>query len=141
MRFVNLAIVSWLILSPSARAQQSTSTTQSAPTSGLVGYWPFDETSGSVAHDASGFGNNGALLCNSNCALPTWTAGIHHGALDFTSASQYVSVPDASSLDFAGQFTISFWLYKTAGASSVYYLSKSSIAIATATPETEMHVA
>lgn len=35
--------------------------------SALVGYWSFDEGSGAVAHDASGYGNNGLLM-----GSPAW---------------------------------------------------------------------
>ena len=35
--------------------------------SALVGYWSFDEGSGNVAHDRSGFGNDGTLVGN-----PVW---------------------------------------------------------------------
>ena len=113
------------VTSVAAPSLSATATVSLIP-SGLVGYWPFDETSGSIAHDASGFANNGTLLCNGNCALPSWTSGIRHGALDFSSNNQSVSVPDNASLDFSGQFTISFWLYKTAGASNLYYFNKGS---------------
>src|SRR3990170_7060226 len=41
-----------------------------APTNGLVGYWAFDEGSGTTAGDSSGNGNNGTLTNG-----PTWVAG------------------------------------------------------------------
>ena len=125
-----------------ADPSQSSSASVSLLSSGLAGYWPFDESSGSLAHDASGAGNNGTLLCKGGCSLPSWTAGSRQGALNFSSNNQSVSVPDSPSLDFSSQFTISFWLYKSAGASSLYYLTKgSAIAISTASPESEMHAA
>ena len=37
-------------------------------TDGLIGWWKFDETSGTVAYDSSGNGNNGSLRNG-----PTWT--------------------------------------------------------------------
>src|SRR3989344_8923137 len=40
------------------------------PTNGLVGYWTFDETSGTTASDSSGNGNTGTLTNG-----PTWTQG------------------------------------------------------------------
>ena len=40
---------------------------QSPPDASLVGYWSFDEGSGSIAHDLSLYGNNGQLIGN-----PTW---------------------------------------------------------------------
>lgn len=51
-------------LPPETQLAQAT-----APTNGLVGYWNFDEGSGTVANDTSGNGNNGTI----NGA--TWVAG------------------------------------------------------------------
>jgi hypothetical protein len=48
----------------------------SASSVGLVAYLPFDETSGIIAHDASG-----TLKCNGGCLpIPAWIAGIVRGA-------------------------------------------------------------
>lgn len=44
----------------------------------LVGLWRLDETSGTVAHDASGNGHNGTLVGD-----PMWAHGKIGGALDF----------------------------------------------------------
>ena len=46
--------------------------------SGLVGYWKFDEGSGTTAADLSGSGNNGTLVNG-----PSWTQGQVNGALSF----------------------------------------------------------
>jgi hypothetical protein len=45
---------------------------------GLVGWWKFDEGSGTVAYDSSGNGNDGNLTNG-----PTWTTGKIGGALSF----------------------------------------------------------
>ncbi|MFA6994289.1 MAG: LamG domain-containing protein, partial [Candidatus Paceibacterota bacterium] len=68
----------------------------------LVGYWKFDETTGTTAYDSSGRGNNGILTNN-----PIWTAGKKRGALRFSLASQYVSKSIVSSSPVA--LSISFW--------------------------------
>src|SRR5262249_61989795 len=62
-------------------------------TSGLVGYWKFDETSGFVAADASGSNNNGTVA---NSA--TWSSGNISGALSFNGLSQYVRMTGAGPL-------------------------------------------
>jgi type II secretory pathway pseudopilin PulG len=54
---------------------------------GLVGYWPFDEGSGTTAYDYSGYNRN-ASLCEtlvSNCGVqgPTWISGKSGNALSF----------------------------------------------------------
>ena len=79
-----------------------------APTNGLVGYWNFDEGSGTVANDTSGSGNNGTI----NGA--SWIAGkIGSGALSFDGTGNYVNLGSPSSLDFSQEnaFTISAWVY------------------------------
>ena len=45
---------------------------------GLVGWWKFDEGSGTVAYDSSGNGNHGNLING-----PTWTTGKIGGSLSF----------------------------------------------------------
>jgi len=72
----------------------------------LVGYWKFDEGSGDIANDSSGYGNHGALING-----PVWVPGVQGTALDLDGAEDYVEVPDHSSLDIAGPFTIMCWIY------------------------------
>jgi hypothetical protein len=91
---------------------------------GLVGYWPFDESSGVIAHDASGSGNDGTLECNGTCSpLPAWTSGIRNGALNFPAVNDLVSVPDSPDLRLTNQFTVAFWV-NSAGAENIAYLEK-----------------
>ncbi len=71
---------------------------------GLVGWWKFDDGSGSSAVDSTGNGNTGTLT-NS----PTWTTGMNGGALTFNGTTQYVSVPDVASLRLSGPWTVSTW--------------------------------
>lgn len=99
---------------------------QSSATSvGLVAWWPFDETSGITAHDASGHGNDGTLACSGNCTpLPAWSAGVRNGALNFSSPNDFVGVQDNAGLHLSNQFTIAFWLRKAAGATNVVYMGK-----------------
>ena len=47
-------------------------------TDGLVGWWKFDETNGTIAYDSSGNGNDGNLTNG-----PTWATGKIGGALGF----------------------------------------------------------
>src|SRR3989338_5884576 len=59
-----------------------------APTNGLVGYWAFDEGSGTTAGDSSGNGNNGTLVNG-----PTWTAGkVGSQAISFDGSNDYFAV-------------------------------------------------
>jgi chitodextrinase len=78
-----------------------------ASTTGLVGYWNFDEGRGTVAADSSGNGNNGSL---SGTSLPTWVGGITGQALHFDGSTSYVTATGTpQSLNFSGPFTVSVW--------------------------------
>ena len=65
----------------------------SALLNGLVGWWKFDEGSGTVAYDSSGNGND----CNLSGG-PIWTAGKIGGALTFDGQDDYVLVKKISVL-------------------------------------------
>jgi hypothetical protein len=74
-----------------------------ASTNGLVGYWNFDEGSGTTAADSSGNGNTGTLTNG-----PTWTTGkVGSGALGFDGVDDYVS---ASGISLPSGFTYSLWI-------------------------------
>ena len=79
--------------------------------SGLVGYWSFDEGSGTTVNDLSGRGNVGTLQNG-----PTWTTGRVGGALSFDGVNDLVSVLDSASLNITGTITIEAWI-KTTSAS------------------------
>ncbi|MGC8776316.1 MAG: LamG domain-containing protein, partial [Minisyncoccia bacterium] len=70
----------------------------------LVGYWSFDEGSGTTAYDMSGNGNNGILVNG-----PTWTTGKVGGALSFDGVDDYVST--VNNMDFVNKdFTMLAWI-------------------------------
>lgn len=79
------------------------------PGSGCVGYWNFDESSGTVAHDSSGNGNYGTLQ-----NTPIWVDGRYGEALSFDGSSTYVQIPDSSSLDVTANVTVEAWVYPRA---------------------------
>ena len=80
-----------------------------ATPSPLVGFWRFDEGSGSTAYDSSGYNNDGALLPADG---PTWTtSGKYNGALIFDGVNDYVRVPDSNSLDVVSNITLEAWIY------------------------------
>jgi len=72
----------------------------------LVAHWKFDEGSGSVAHDASGNGNDGTFVGD-----PQWAVGKLGGALEFNGSSDYIEVPFSESLRVInqGDFSITAW--------------------------------
>jgi len=75
------------------------------PPSGMVAWWPLDETSGTTAHDIAGYPNNGTCV---NC--PTPVSGKVDGALYFVQ-NHYIEVPPQTELDFGtGNFSIDAWI-------------------------------
>jgi len=79
---------------------------------GLVGYWPFDEGSGTIAYDYSGNGNNGTLCNGSTCGVqgPTWTTGKVGGALSFDGVDDYVNVGNNAILQVSTDITVVAWV-------------------------------
>ena len=68
----------------------------------LVGYWAFNETSGSAAVDSSTNGNDGSLKGNASFA-----PGIVGNAVSLDGTNSWVDIPDQS---LAGDFTIAAWV-------------------------------
>jgi hypothetical protein len=70
-----------------------------------VAEFKFEEGSGTTAKDTSGNGNNGTV----NGA--TWVTGKTGKAMQFNGATNYVQIPDSSSLNFVSkEYTISAWI-------------------------------
>ena len=74
---------------------------------GLVGWWKFDETNGTVAYDSSGNGNDGNLTNG-----PTWTSGKIGGALSFDGVDDRVRLPH-NILNGQIDVTVSFWFLES----------------------------
>ncbi len=93
--------------------------------SGLVGYWPMDEGSGSSTQDLSGNSNIGTWS-----GTPAGTSGYYSGgkvgswAGYFNGSSDMVSIPDTASLDLSSALSVSLWL-KTSGGMAMDILTKS----------------
>ena len=94
----------------------------------LVLYLKFDEGSGTVAHDSSGYGNDGTLFdantSNSDGNTPPqWVSGIYGYALEFDGVDDYVEVLN-STLFHGPDITVSFWIYQRTYGSPVSYITK-----------------
>ena len=72
---------------------------------GLVGWWKFDETNGTVAYDSSGNGNDGNLTNG-----PTWATGKIGGALSFDGVDDYIEV-SSRKWTLNNTFTVSLWYF------------------------------
>jgi hypothetical protein len=74
----------------------------------LVGWWKFDDGSGTTASDSSGNGNNGTLQGN-----PLWVAGKIGGALEFD-GDDSVNLGNASMLNLGtDNWAITAWIKTT----------------------------
>jgi len=77
----------------------------------LVGYWNFDEGSGTTAYDSSGNGLDGTLRGD-----PQWVIGLVGGALEFD-GDDSVEIPHNDILSITDEITITAWTYMNADAS------------------------
>ncbi|MEM7825107.1 MAG: LamG domain-containing protein [Candidatus Aenigmatarchaeota archaeon] len=81
----------------------------------LVGYWTFDESSGTVAYDYSGNSNKCTLMdetgsCGGN-GCPTWVSGRSGYALSFDGVGDYVDCGNDNSLNFYDRdSTVEAWI-------------------------------
>jgi hypothetical protein len=73
---------------------------------GLVGYWNFDEGTGTVACDNSGNNNHGTLVNE-----PQWVEGKIGKALSFDGLDDYIGITPSTSLNnLDTNFTIEAWI-------------------------------
>jgi hypothetical protein len=83
----------WLILAGAGNPADAT----------LIGWWKLDETSGTVARDASDNGHDGTLRGN-----PTWTAGKIDGAIQLDGDGDYVDIGSVG-ISEADRRTLAGW--------------------------------
>jgi hypothetical protein len=75
---------------------------------GLIGYWAFDEGTGTVAKDTSGNGHDGQLVGN-----PQWVAGNVGGALKFDGVKSKVDIPYWPEVTPTEGTTMCSWVFPT----------------------------
>ncbi len=75
------------------------------PTSGLAGYWKFDEGSGATTADSSGNSNTGTLVSS-----PTWTTSGRDANALTVSGGNYITAANSASLILAGSWTVASWI-------------------------------
>jgi hypothetical protein len=79
---------------------------------GVIGWWQFNEVTGTVASDNSTNGNSGTLQ---GSPLPSWVTGKYGNALSF-GGNAYVEI-DNINLPFSLPYTVSVWVNPSAYAS------------------------
>lgn len=77
---------------------------------GLAGWWLFTEQGGSIVHDLSGNNNNGTLTNIAQSPTSGWSGGDTGHALRFDGTNDHVTIPNHSTLNFSGGFTICGWV-------------------------------
>ena len=84
----------------------------SAASPGPVGWWKFNETSGTVAADSAG-GRNGKLLPadpNGQGLGPQWVAGKFDGGIRFDGSNDYVELPIGDLINTLESTTFAVWV-------------------------------
>lgn len=77
----------------------------------LVGWWNFDEGTGTTAVDTSGYNNNGAMLNGANFATGKTRSALNLRGID----NSYVRIPRSASLDtVTSRITAMAWAYPNA---------------------------
>ncbi|HPC95505.1 MAG TPA: discoidin domain-containing protein [Sedimentisphaerales bacterium] len=71
----------------------------------LVGWWWFDEGTGTTAADSSRYGNDGTLMGGAS-----WAPGYFRTALQLDGVDDYVEVPDNTTLRAYGDVTVMAWI-------------------------------
>jgi hypothetical protein len=77
----------------------------SAAKAELVGWWRFDEGSGTIATDLSEYGNDGTLQGD-----PQWVNGKFGKALQFDGVDDWVEIPHAEILTVDNEVTVMAWI-------------------------------
>ena len=88
-----------------AYAQDQNSSGQLAQ--GLIGWWKFDEGSGTTAGDSSGGGNNGTLM---NGAVWTSDSKVGGGAISLDGVDDYVSIVSNPVSSFSNPISVCAWV-------------------------------
>ncbi len=114
VNFIRFVKVQTTLTNPAAIGRNRIFTTtmylRARPNSGdaaIVAWWKLDETSGLIAADSSGNGNDGTLT---NMFGDEWTTGQVDGALEFDGADDNIDCGNDDSLNITDEITLSAWI-------------------------------
>jgi hypothetical protein len=83
----------------------------SSPHSGLVGYWNFDEGTGTIVKDLSGYQNNGTLNNFDFNSSSGWVIGKIGQALSFDGINDYVGISSPANIPIDNSpYAIEVWI-------------------------------
>jgi hypothetical protein len=72
---------------------------------GLIGWWTFDEGTGTTAADSSGAGHDGSFVDST----PEWVPGMYGTALKFDGTDK-VEIPDHADFHFTDAMSVALWM-------------------------------
>ncbi|MBZ5642597.1 MAG: choice-of-anchor D domain-containing protein [Acidobacteriia bacterium] len=102
-----VAVGTSLIQATMASISGSTTLAVTPSTSGPVGHWAFDQSSGTLAPDSSGHGYDATLFNGT-----AWIAGKISGAISANNTNQYASTPTIN-LSSTPAVTVAAWVNRT----------------------------
>lgn len=79
----------------------------------LVGYWNFDEATGTNASDASGNANHGTFVgsgATHSTVLPPTSCFVNTHSVQFDGSGDHVEIADNATMDPTSAISISFWM-------------------------------
>ncbi len=79
----------------------------------LVGYWNFDEATGTTAADASGNANHGTFVgsgATHSTVLPPTSCFVNTHSVQFDGSGSHVEIADNATMDPPSAISISFWM-------------------------------
>ncbi|MBN2203075.1 MAG: DUF87 domain-containing protein [Candidatus Aenigmarchaeota archaeon] len=123
---------SWMLISKAKPNITLSNNTAEVNTSGLVGYWKFDEGIRNITYDKSGNNNTGYLknqtgVCGGE-ACPSWTNGKLGKALEYDGIADFVEIYNYSNLNTLGSsdFAVEWWFKTTSSGRKERFISKGS---------------
>jgi hypothetical protein len=113
----------WNVARSQTEIQQSMHHALAGSETGLVAYYPFDQSSGTTLPDLTANANTGTLV---NMTDASWVASSAPlaNALAFNGTSQYVAIADANDLDLITHYTLETWFKADAFGGARGLLSK-----------------